>query len=317
MSLFAWTLFHLQVATSLPVTTQPTRAIEYYAPERICEINDRELNEASGLVASRRKPGIYYTHNDSGGRPTIYAIDRSGAIQAKIELLGAKNMDWEDIAIAPGKAANTWDICVGDIGDNKSDRRFVTLYRFEEPDFSIAGSGESARIIEVRPSTFEIRYEDGPSDAEALLVHPKTGDGYIIQKRREGPAAIYKFPAPWNNDGIQVLKRCGELRFPTVPPIQRLVTAADFSPDGRRLAARTYVCGWIWELPPQVRSEATAILFQQQPQRIDLAAEKQGEAICFSSDGGCLLTVSEGTPTAIYECCESVPASRPIGANDR
>ena len=32
-----------------------------------------------------------------------------------------------------------------------------------------------------------------------------------------------------------------------------------------------------------------------------VAAERQGEALCFSADGDALLTISERTPTTLYE----------------
>lgn len=295
----------LQVAATIPASTQPARFTEFSAPERVCEVTDREINEASGLVASRANPGVYYIHNDSGGKPMVYVIDRAGAIKAKIELIGATNVDWEDIAIAPGSSPNLWDVCVADIGDNNNERRCVTLYRFRDDPLPQSIDAKQCVTTKVSPATFEFRYEDGPRDAESLAIHPISGDGYVFQKRRDGNAAVYRIHAPWKQDGVQTLSRIGELSFPDVPPIQRIVTAADFSPDGRRLVARTYTCGWIWNMPAKDMPKEISILFRQTPERIDLAAEKQGEAICFSSDGRCLLTISEGSPTWLYECCDA------------
>lgn len=298
----------LQTSTASAPSLRPSAADEFAAPERICEITNSTLNEASGLVASRANPGIYYTHNDSGGLPIVYAFDRTGTMRAQIELTGATNVDWEDIAIGPGAAPGTWDVCIGDIGDNKGERRSLTLYRFPDETLKPNADGKCA-VIRVHPAHVKIQYEDGPCDAEALAVHPFTGDGYIIQKRSKGPAAIYRIPAPWKSDGVQKLRHVGELRFPEAPPIQTLVTAADFSPDGRRLVARTYVCGWIWSLPAKAPSEDVPTLIREIPVRIDLSVEKQGEAVCFSSDGRCLLTLSEGCPTWLNESCET-PAEK-------
>ncbi len=297
--------FCMQVAASSPSSSRPAAIDDFAAPERVCEISFDPLTEASGLVASRANPGIYYTHNDSGGLPIVYAFDRTGAIKAQIELVGAANVDWEDIAIGPAAAPGTWDVCVGDIGDNKGERRTLALYRFRDEILAANADGKPA-VRQVKPTVVEIRYEDGPCDAEALAIHPSTGDGYIIQKRRKGSAATYRIPAPWKSDGIQKLQRIGELRFPDAAPIQTLVTAADFSPDGRRLVVRTYVCGWIWSAIEKAPANDIAMLIRETPARVELSAEKQGEAICFSSDGRCLLTLSEGCPTWLNECCENM-----------
>ena len=35
----------------------------------------REVRESSGLAVSRAYPGVFWTHNDSGDRPRLYALD--------------------------------------------------------------------------------------------------------------------------------------------------------------------------------------------------------------------------------------------------
>ncbi len=48
-------------------------------------------------------------------------------------------------------------------------------------------------------------------------------------------------------------------------------------------------------------ADAFALVFEQLPTALELATEPQGEALCFSADGKALLTISEGTPTTLYE----------------
>ena len=55
-----------------------------------------EINEASGLAASRRFPGVFYAHNDSGAAPRGYALREDGSLIATLELTGALAQDWED-----------------------------------------------------------------------------------------------------------------------------------------------------------------------------------------------------------------------------
>jgi hypothetical protein len=290
-----WLVCGLSVAEAQ--TSQP--AVCYGEPHAVCEVTDRRLDEASGLAASRRNPGYYYTHNDSEGQPHVYVINRHGRICVTIRLEGAENRDWEDIAVAPGEQAGTFDVCVADIGDNKARWNEVVFYRFPEPQFDAVVRARG--VLDVRPQVFRCRYEDGARNAEGFAVDPRTGDGYVFTRRPDGICNIYRLAAPWDLTGVTTLKRVGTLRFPEVAALARMVTAADISPDGTRLVTRSYVGGWEWRLPEPGERGGFARIFEQDPTRLELATEPQGEALCFSSDGNSLLTISEKTPTTLYE----------------
>ena len=64
-------------------------------------VSDSEINEASGLVASQSNPDIFWTFNDSGGRPCVYAVCKHGTLKYKLCLQGAWNRDWEAIGTGP------------------------------------------------------------------------------------------------------------------------------------------------------------------------------------------------------------------------
>ena len=68
--------------------------------------------EASGIVKSRRHPGIFWVHNDSGNPPLLFAIRADGQIVRQFRL-DVPNIDWEDIAID-----DQGHLYVGDIGNN-------------------------------------------------------------------------------------------------------------------------------------------------------------------------------------------------------
>src|SRR5215203_2849304 len=79
---------------------------------RVGTLADDDLDEASGVVASTRYPGIFWTHND-GEDGVLFATKRDGAAVAKFKL-EPKVQDWEDIAIdEKGK------LFVADTGNNK------------------------------------------------------------------------------------------------------------------------------------------------------------------------------------------------------
>ena len=46
-----------------------------------------EINEASGLIVSKKNDGILYTHNDSGDKGRIFAVTVEGKLVCKSKLL--------------------------------------------------------------------------------------------------------------------------------------------------------------------------------------------------------------------------------------
>ncbi|MBN2446252.1 MAG: hypothetical protein JXO22_05985 [Phycisphaerae bacterium] len=272
-------------------------AAPYTLPTEVAQLDDNRINEASGITASRRNPGMYYINNDSGDEPRVFLVDRAGHTRVTIRLHGARHIDYEDIALAPGAKAGEFDVCVADIGDNNGQRHDLTIYRFAEID----GEG-GVSTIDVEPRMYRIRYAGGPCDAEALAVDPLSGDGFIFTKRRDGkPLNVYRLPAPWPTDKIVELAEVATVALPPEAPMRRLVTAADISPDGRRLALRCYTEGWEWRLADTSAKPDVATLLKQTPLRITLAAEPQGEALCYTADGQSLVTVSEQLPTHLFE----------------
>ncbi len=291
----AWTLALGLTLSSSPAEAQSAPPAKWGPPEELCQLSDPRLSEVSGIAASRRFAQHYYVHNDSGNPAEVFLIERSGRVRAVFELSGATNVDWEDIAIAPGETPGRYDVVVADIGDNKARRDDVRLYRFPEPDLP----AEPAARVSIKPSVFALGYAEGPRNAEAFFVHPRTGCGYILTKREDATSEVYELPAPWSGREKHQLKRVATARLPGGPAAATIITAADISPDGGRIVARSYAGGWEWEIP--FGGEPRQVLAAP-PRRLELAAEPQGEAIAISADGRALLTISEGSPTRIYEC---------------
>ena len=100
-----------------------------YAPRVLEELAPLppELREASGLAVSRTQPGVLWAHNDSGDAPTLYAITMKGVILARIAVLDAVAIDWEDIAAGPCPEDGATSHClyVADTGNNNRNRDVV------------------------------------------------------------------------------------------------------------------------------------------------------------------------------------------------
>jgi hypothetical protein len=303
MGLFALTLVLSATGGCLiGQTSQPTGYAD--AAKAICTLQDAHITEASGIVPSPRNAGCYYVHNDSGDLPQVYLIDRQGRTRLTIRLKHATAVDYEDISLAPGAKAGTFDVCVADIGDNRAQRSSVTIYRF--PDVELKADMPAA--IDVDATAYRLRYADGPADAEAFCVHPRTGDGYIVTKRIDGHSAVYKLAAPWHAQQETELKKLLTLDLPPGWPLTRIITAADISPDGERLAVRCYVKGWEWRLPPGTGDRDFDRIFKAEPSQLPLAAEPQGEGLCYAPDGRAILTISEGKSPTLHEL-PALPAS--------
>jgi hypothetical protein len=284
----------------------PSVAAEYEGKaQALATIQDDRIREASGIAASRANRDCYYVHNDSGDEPRVFLIDRQGRTRLTIRLSGVQVRDAEDIAIAPGRKAEAWDVCLADIGDNSASRDYVTILRFAEPVLS----DDAERTIDVTPATFRLRYPDGPRDAEAFAVHPRTGAGYVLTKRIDGRCEVYTLPAPWDGSRESTLTRLTTLTLPLGLPPARVVTAADISPDGRRVAVRCYVNGWEWKLPADAPDGSFDAIFDVQPALLLLASEPQGEALCYSADGNAILTLSEGRAPTLYELRLATPTT--------
>src|SRR5262249_3380452 len=105
-------------------------------PEPLGRFDARDLPEASGIVKSRRHPGIFWVHNDSGNAPWLLAVRGDGRVVRRFRL-SIPNLDWEDITID-----DQGHLYLGDIGNNAGLFRVRTIYRLDEPDPSSPGDGD-------------------------------------------------------------------------------------------------------------------------------------------------------------------------------
>ncbi len=233
-----------------------------------------EVRETSGLTQSRRDPNLFWTHNDSGNRPDLFAVDAEGKLVGRVRVQGTKLQDWEDLEGGPCAAG----VCLfaADIGDNDQKRESITIYEIPEPS---AGASEAAPV-----QALHARFPDGPQDAEALFRLP-SGDLFVVTKGRHGPIALYRYPAPHRLDEVVTLERVREL-WPQPGNADDRVTAATASPDGRWVGIRTYRALHLYSAPALVGAEAA------EPVTIDLRPlrEIQGEALVIADDGTVWLT---------------------------
>ncbi|MDX3455515.1 WD40 repeat domain-containing protein [Streptomyces sp. ME02-8801-2C] len=234
-------------------------------------IKDPRITESSGLAASRQHPGVYWTHNDSDDGAFLYAIDSAtGRTVATVTMKGVgKPRDIEAISIGPNN-----QIYVGDIGDNDGVTwDYVWIYQLPEP--------KVLKDQTIRATQYVVKYSDGSRDAESLVVHPKTGRVYIIDKQEDG-GHLYAGPAKLSSSGTNV--------FRPVAPVDMWATDAAFSPDGRQLAVRGYFGGvaYSWN-DGRIKRQG----------QLDVPLQQQGESVTYSVDGSKIMYGSEGAESGV------------------
>ena len=156
------------------------------------QMDDKDMEEASGLAYSRMQAGILWTINDHGGPHSAFALGEDGKKVAQATLKDIKNVDFEDIASTLMDGVPM--ILVSDTGNNDFDRDPMSILRFREPDVS---GGEDVEIARDDIEDLQVRYEGFSYDCEALAVDERTGDLFMFTKDRENSISeVYRYPFP-------------------------------------------------------------------------------------------------------------------------
>jgi hypothetical protein len=231
----------------------------------------RSLAETSGAAWSRRTQGVWWSVNDSGNPPELFALDARGERVGRVHVRRADNVDWEDLASGPCPGGGDC-LFVADVGDNAGRRRHVDVYRVPEP--------RPAADQTERAERFRARYPDRPHDAEAFFVLPD-GRGYVVTKGTDGPSTLFRFPFQADGTGEMQAVRV----LDPAPTLPTLVTGASASPDGRWVALRTYTSLHLYRTADLLGAGAPVHTAPLLP-----LGEPQGEAVALADDGTVLLT---------------------------
>ncbi len=228
------------------------------ALESLGRFDEKQLPEASGIVRSRRHPGIYWVHNDSGNAPLLFAVRRDGSVVRRFRL-AIPNLDWEDIA-----TDDAGHLYLGDIGNNAGFLRVRTIYRLDEPDPSSAEDAAGDRPLSVSRTVSYALPPLNRFDAEGLFLD--RGTAVVVAKYRDGrEAELFAVsmevpPPPGETPGAREAPRLPR-PIGRLPGFKEPVTGADLSEDGTMLAVCSYAVtrvyrrgkGDAWEPLAEVR----------------------------------------------------------------
>ncbi len=280
-----------------PSTSTPTRATlrgpplgacpRVSAPRLAGSVTNPELREASGLVASRSRAGLFWVHNDSGHPEQLFGLRNDGSTEVTHTLAPAVCVDWEDITLGQEREGGPWWLWIADTGTNLSKRRRVIVYRAPEPKV-----GQVARRLP-EVTLHPIVYPDAAvHDSETLMFDGVDRALYFVTKTTTGTSEVFRAALPLAVDRDNVLERVATLDTPnTGERGSERTTGGDISPDGRFILIRTYTRALLWVRPPGV-SMAEAL--SREPCNVPLVREQQGEAIAFDAAGRGYYTLSEG-----------------------
>jgi hypothetical protein len=259
----------------------------------------------SGVVASKRYPGVLWAIRDRGGqshpgRPqnALYAYQVSGGrvgtvagASFKAVPMPVPDRDWEDIG--RDREGNLW---VADTGNNECDRTDTALLKVAEPDPAGAGT---ARLL----ATYRYRFPDPPAgcagrNVEAMFLVDDVP--YLIDKAEQ--STLYRLPR-LDPDATVTLEKVGVL-----PGVANL-SGADLSVDRSRLAVDTHTALYVYQAtdPAAAGPKLVADLLSRPPAwTVQLAAHANVEGVAFAYNSHDLDLLAESrdvyfVPAPTYE----------------
>ena len=224
------------------------------AVEVVGRVSHPALAEVSGLVKSARGD-FFWTHNDSGDAPRLFAIDAEGAplwpawrrLAAADwpghAIANAAHFDWEAITLHEGV------LYIADVGNNGNARRDLGVYVVHEPDPLAVDKMRALLFLPIRyPDQVEHPGATWHFDCESVFV--ADGKLHFITKHRESGridraergAKLYRLETR-HTDRENVLALVG--RHDGI----RWATDAALSADASRLVVASPEALWMFERP--------------------------------------------------------------------
>ncbi|MEA5257035.1 hypothetical protein VB264_04505 [Arcicella aquatica] len=253
-------------------------------------IENKAIDEASGLIASQTNKGYLWTHNDSGDSNRIFLMDKAGKGLYEFYLQGATNRDWEAISSVTFPEGSY--LYVGEIGDNNAQYDEYAIYKVAEP--TIAANTPSVNTLtNVQKITF--KYPDGAKDAECMLIDQETKDIYILSKREKNQR-LYRIPYPQSFSQTITAEFVEEVSFSVANNQGFYITDGSISADNQEILIKNYLQVFHWR---RQTNESIPSALKRAASLLPYTAEPQGEGISFSYDGSSFYTISEESDNKI------------------
>ncbi|MEO0997619.1 MAG: hypothetical protein AAFX58_08875 [Pseudomonadota bacterium] len=171
-------------AVALCLVLTACAAAPPFVVETVGRLGNPALHEASGLIRSGCMPGRFWALNDNDNPAELFLLDDSGNELGRVGV-AAVNVDWEDLDYAFVDGVHR--LVIADIGDNEAVRPYISVYFVDEPCGSLPAHGPLPAV------RYDLRYPDGPRDAEGLAIDA-VHDELVIVTKRTLPPAVYSLP---------------------------------------------------------------------------------------------------------------------------
>lgn len=223
------------------------------------------VSESSGL-AHNGQSGSFWTHNDSGGKPELYEVDKEGTLLSTRPVAEAQNVDWEDLAQSPNGT-----LYIGDMGNNTNARRDLTIYALPPGESPLSKiTFNYADQVDFPPAPNKLNY-----DCEAFFYHNEYL--YLFSKNRSKPAQEVKLYALPASPGHYTIAAQDSIS------IETQVTSADINPSGTTFALLTYGKILLFGV-------SNGVIDFKNPQDCIKITKMQAEAIIFLNDNDLMIT---------------------------
>ena len=256
-----------------------------FFPELKAEL-PKEVSETSGLFFHN---GRLWTHNDSGGKPILYALDTTTfEVVQRITLVNTKNKDWEDVC-TDGET-----VFVGDFGNNKGKRKNLRIFTF--PLSAIPNEGDASVTVD----SINFRFGD-----QTIFNHKKRKHDFDCEAMFATEDNLYLFSKGWAT-GTTKLYRLPKTPGSHVAEVvngfdsKGLITGADYDRKRHILA----LVGYENPLTDGMFAPFMYLIFDFKEDGVNLSNRRfempqwigvQTEGICFFDDGRCYIS-SEASP---------------------
>lgn len=238
------------------------------------------ISESSGLVSL---DGQIWTHNDSGGLPELYELNKAdGSILRTVIIQNATNIDWEDLA------ADSDYVYIGDFGNNSGSRTDLKIYRINRSELEFSNS-VSADVI-------NFSY----SDQTSWDPHPNQTDfdceGFITYQD-----SLYLFSKDWLDHKTRMYQLSGQpgtyiAQYRSTFDVQGLITAAEMLP-----ADAIVLQGYTTTLSPFTwlfQEFSGTNFFQGEGEKLNWTNKAQTEGMAYADSNGIYVT-SEKAPAPL------------------
>jgi len=242
---------------------------------------DPKLKEISGIEFD--KYNRLWAINDGGDEAKLYRLNESGAVVREVLISNAKNIDWEDMT--QNKFGHFF---LGDFGNNEQERKWLTIYKIENP-IDIKTDTIEAEIIKFTYPEMDgkpVAPDKRNYDLEAFVAFGR--HLYLFTKNRTKPfngiTNVYKVGDHAANFNAELVDS-----FQTCTTLEEFcwITSAALSPDRTKLVLLDSTSIWLFE---NFKGDK---FFSGDVSRIDLGIVTQKEAVTFYDDNTIVFTDEE------------------------